>query len=359
MRSYLLTIVVIAGIALSGCSGDFRELARGANNEVIVVMDSTKWDSETALALEATFGKYVMTLPNPEPYYDLVFVNVRNNDHLERVKKNKNLIFAAPIDEESNAGRIIRGLLDDQVESRVKAGESFAFPFEDQWYRDQWALILTSTSDSLLAQKIRNTDQALTSSLLERELARWEYFVYEKKEQVLYSDTLWNDHGFKVRIQHDYIKNIDTTNFVSYHRYLPNNDRWMWIWWQDDVRDIQFLDNDWINATRDSLLGQYIRGSRDSSYVATEYRREVNTRSFQKGRLLTYETLGTWQMINDAMGGPFVNFTYYDPDTKRLFMVEYAQFAPSVRKKLRFVRQFRAMGRTFESDSTWNENPAI
>ena len=62
-------------------------------------------------------------------------------------------------------------------------------------------------------------------------------------------------------------------------------------------------------------------------------------------------------MINGAMGGPFVNFTYYDPQTNRLFMVEYSQFAPSVTKKLRFVRQFRAMGRTFESDSTWVSQP--
>ena len=60
-------------------------------------------------------------------------------------------------------------------------------------------------------------------------------------------------------------------------------------------------------------------------------------------------------MTNDFMGGPFVHFTYYDQMTDRLFMVEYAQFAPSVNKR-RFVRQFQAMGRTFESDSTWNQS---
>ena len=57
-----------------------------------------------------------------------------------------------------------------------------------------------------------------------------ELFVYEK-EQIQYSDSLWNDYGFMVRIQHDYIK-IDTTNFISYRRFLPENDRWMWVWWQ-------------------------------------------------------------------------------------------------------------------------------
>jgi hypothetical protein len=62
-------------------------------------------------------------------------------------------------------------------------------------------------------------------------------------------------------------------------------------------------------------------------------------------------------MINGAMGGPFVNFTYFDESTSRLFMIEYSQFAPSVRKKLPFVRQFRAMGRTFESDSLYSVRP--
>lgn len=216
-------------------------------------------------------------------------------------------------------------------------------------------MILSSDTDSSLAAKIRNSEQVLLSNALEKELQRWTWDVYEKKEQVQYTDSLWNEHGFSIRIQHDYIKRVDTTEFQTYRRYLPNNDRWIWVWWKDGVNDISFLDDDWINSTRDSLMQQYIKGSTDSMYVTTEYRRPVETTSFQKGRLLTYETLGTWQMINGAMGGPFVNFTYYDPATNRLFMVEYSQFAPSVRNKLPFVRQFRAMGRTFESDSTWNQ----
>lgn len=271
----------------------------------------------------------------------------------------KNIIFASAIDADDNVGRQVRAFLDDAVEQRVREGESFAFPLEDQWYRDQYALILSSASDSALAEKIRNSEQALTSNALEKELKRWNYYVYEKKEQVQYSDSLWNDYGFKVRIQHDYIKSVDTTNFITYRRDLPTNTRWMWIWWKDNVSNISFMDKDWINATRDSLTQAFIKGSTDDKYVATEYRRAVETSSFQQGRLLGYETLGTWKMENAAMGGPFVNATYYDPDTNRLFMVEYSQFAPSIRNKLPFVRQFRSMVRTFESDSTWSESASL
>ena len=51
------------------------------------------------------------------------------------------------------------------------------------------------------------------SNALDKELLRWNWFVYEK-EQTQYSDScgmimgLWLD-------QHDYIKRIDTTNFKA------------------------------------------------------------------------------------------------------------------------------------------------
>lgn len=335
------------------CNGDFRERAKGDTREFFIVMDSADWDSETSNALRETFGKYVFTLPNPEPYYDLTFVQIRSRSQLERIMGYKNIIFAAPIDDSTTVAAQVRAFLDESTEQRVRDGESFAFPLLDQWYKDQYSLILSSNSDSALAYKIRNTETALLTNALDKELLRWNWFVYEKKEQTQYSDSLWNDHGFMVRIQHDYIKRIDTTNFISYRRFLPDNDRWMWVWWQDDINDISFLDDDWINRTRDSLNQQFIKGRTDSMFITTEYRRPVESNSFQKARYLGYETLGTWQMINGAMGGPFVNFTYYDESTSRLFMVEYSQFAPSVRKKLRFVRQFRAMGRTFKADSLY------
>lgn len=349
-KNLLFITLIISTIA---CEGDFRERSQGSPREFIVVMDSTMWDSETANAIRETFGKPIYTLPNPEPNYDLTFMPIRSRQQLERIRKTKNVIFAAPIDEDTNVGRQIQAFLDDGVEARVRNGESFAFPIEDQWFKDQFVVILTSTSDSALAQKIYNAENSLTKSALDKELLRWHYEVYDKKEQIQYSDTLWQEAGFSIRFQHDYYKGVDTTDFQTYRRMLPDNERRIWIWWKDNVNDISFLDNDWINTTRDSLMQQYFKGSRDNQYVTTEYRRPVETYSFQKGRLLAYETLGTWQLVNGAMGGPFVNFTYYDPDTRRLFMIEYNQFAPSVRKKLPFVRQFRAMGRTFESDSTW------
>lgn len=358
MNKFLLGLSVIGMVLFAACEGDYRPMSVGSIDEVYVVMDSTDWNSKTALAIEETFGKGIETLPSYEPTYKLIFRDFNSNEELETIRDLKNIIFAAPIDADNNVAELIRALLSDDVEERVGSGESFAFPLEDRWVRDQWVLLLTSTSDSSLAEKIRNSEQSLVNHLMEREFERREYEIYRRGEQLALNDSLWTEFGWKVRMQHDYVQTVDTTNVVVFRRHLPENDRWMMAWWQNDVDGIGFLDKEWINATRDSLLQKYVQGTREGSYVTTEYRspRKVNTQQMQRDdRIIGYETLGTWRMTNDFMGGPFVNFTYYDPQTERLFMIEYGQFAPSVSKR-RFVRQFRTMGRTFESDSTWNND---
>ncbi|NGP76239.1 DUF4837 family protein [Balneolaceae bacterium YR4-1] len=354
----LMVIVVLFAFA---CDGDYRQQAVGAFGDAVVLMDSTEHDSQTAEAIRRTYGQGIQTLPNYEALFDLRFVDFRNNEQLEVIKKNKNLIIAATIDDSSNVGRFVRALLDDQVESRVREGQSFAFPLEDQWYRNQWSIILTSTSDSALAENIRNTKESLVESLMEKEFRRWQYDIYDRGENYALEDTLWENHGWKVRVQHDWRKNIDTSyvangslnNLVTMRRPLPDNDRWFWAWWQDSVRTADYIDADWINTKRDSLMEKWIRGTRDSSYVTTEYRRPVETDTLRVNGHLAFETLGTWRMTNDAMGGPFANMTIYDEETDRLFILEFGQFAPRYNKR-RFVRQFRAMLRTFESDSAWS-----
>ncbi|PWN07511.1 DUF4837 family protein [Rhodohalobacter mucosus] len=357
MKKALFLIPVLGAFILASCESDYRPASIGSMDEIIVVMDSTSWDSETALAIEETFGAPIRTIPYPiEPKYKLTYRDFRTNDQLDRIQEFKNIIFAAPIDSENNIASFIRAILSDDVENRVRSGDSFAFPLEDQWMRDQWTLILSSTSDQELAEKIRNADQSLVGHLESRSIDRRTAEVYRRGEQTDLNEMLWDNYGWQVRMQHDYIPVIDTTDAVVFARYLPDNNRRMWAWWADEISDFSVVDQEWINTKRDSLMQIYMQGERDSSYVTTDYRRPIEMTAVERDdRIVGYETMGMWQMVGNFMGGPFVNFTYFDPETERLFMVEYWQFAPGVNKR-RFIRQFQAMGRTFEADSTWNTN---
>lgn len=350
MRTIPVIILFFSLFAI-GCSGDFRPVAKGELDTIVVITDTTQEGSELLYeALMETFGRSIPTVPSYEPLYRIVIENPSTEQELSRFKERTNVIIAAPIDENSNPASLLRSMLSDEYEAQVRANQSFAFPLQELWAKEQWLLLLTSTNYKELSENLRSSGELLTGRLLESELQRRVNEIYEKGEQTEISDSLMSKHGWSVRMQHDYFQTIDTLNFVQFKRILADNERWMWAWWQDNFTEVESITPEWINSTRDSIMKQYLQGKREGSFVQTEYRRPVLTTPFEHEDYLAFETQGTWRMENDFMGGPFVNFVYHDPEQQRIYMIEYGQFAPNVGKR-RFVRQFQTMGRTFTTQT--------
>ena len=359
----LLLVLAAFTIAFFSACGKYKKPAKGDFGRILVVMDSTKLDSQTAQALRESFGGTIETLPAPEPQFHLHFTDLKRNSDLDWIKTRKNVIVVATLDDETNVGSYMRSLLSDELRQRVETNQNFAFPLKDHWATNQWVLLLSGTDDATLAENIREASGSLIDNVLDIEYVRWHKQLYRRKEQVKLADSLWDKHGWKIRIQADYKKHIDSLNMVTFRRSAPDNQRWFWIWWKDNVNDISYLDADWINATRDSLLQTYYKGARNDanlafrgvkgdSYIETEYRRPVITSTKIMNGKYTLETKGTWRMTQDFMGGPFVNYAVYDENQRRLYLMEFGQFAPKYNKR-RFVRQFEATARTFATDSSF------
>ncbi len=351
MKKQLLFLFISALTltTLSACETDFRPEAKGGFSEVLVVMDSSMVNSKTAEALRNTFGAPMRTLPRPESRFDLIFRDLRTTQDMDLMQSHKNVMIVATLDEDTNAGTYMRSILSESVKESVRQGRSFYFTHEDLWARNQWVLILTSNSDEELADKIINNENRLMANLQEKELERWHNYVYRRAEQVDLSNEILERHGWTFRIQHDYRVGVDTLNFMSLRRFLHDNDRWIWVWWKDDFHDFDEIDKEWINNTRDSLNQHFIKGSVDEKFVSTEYRTPIEHKFLNFNGKNAFETRGRWRMENDLMGGPFVNYTFFDEENSRLFMMEFSQFAPRWDQR-RFVYQFEAMARTFVSD---------
>lgn len=348
MQNKLLIFFLI--IAAFGCK-EVKRSSQGALGLVLVVMDSTKWESATGIAIQETFAQVERTVPQPEPLYELQFYSISKPADIAFVKKQRNVIIAAPLGEQTNTGRWVEALISEDVRAKVQNGNFFAFPLNDRWAINQWALLLSGPSDSVLAQKIYDAQDGLIAGLDERERSRQIFELFRHGERNDLSDSLWTTQGFKLRIQMDFQKNVDTLRFISFNRMQQDNMRWFWISWIDNFVEPEKISAGFVNALRDSLNQTYVRGTRDSSFVTTEYRLPVKSAVISVNGRYAMETKGVWRMENDLMGGPFLNYTIYDEYQHRLYLIEFSQFAPKY-KKLRFVRQFEAMGRSFVSDTT-------
>ncbi|MDX1619218.1 MAG: DUF4837 domain-containing protein, partial [Balneolaceae bacterium] len=89
---------LLLSLLLLSCGGDYRKEAQGQFGTAVVVMDSTRWDSETANAIRSTYGGKIESILGYEPHFELTFKDFSSNEELEQVKFNKNIIIASTID---------------------------------------------------------------------------------------------------------------------------------------------------------------------------------------------------------------------------------------------------------------------
>ena len=161
-------------------------------------------------------------------------------------------------------------------------------------------------------------------------------------------------HDFSVRVQYDYFFAQDTTNFVRMRRVLSDTWREVFIYWIDHA-DPGVMNEEWILATRDSLTKKYVRGTWDSSYVEIDRRRPITCENINFLNRYGFETRALWHMTHDAMGGPLLNYTFYDEAQQRIYMIDGMVFAPSFDKR-EFLRQVEAIAYTFRTKNDEEAN---
>ena len=88
-----------------------------------------------------------------------------------------------------------------------------------------------------------------------------------------------------------------------------------------------------IIALRDSIGKAFVPGRNKDSYLITEKAYEPYFFKTKVSSLNAFETRGTWEVVNDYMAGPFLNYYIIDNKNNRTLVIEGFVFSPSVRKR--------------------------
>lgn len=340
--------LVLGLFGLTGCSEmDLRPRASGPEGTITVVTDSASWNGPIGEAVRDELGKLIFTLPRPEPSFDLQFQPLSSQDALDRIKRQKNVVFIAPLSDTTNTSDFIRARLDSAVTQGVQERRLAVFPREDLWYRQQLVYYITGPRPEHVIEAIHAQGPSIRDEFNEITRRRQEFEMFEKGRQTALEDTLLAHHDFAVNVQHDYVIAQDTLNFVRLRRVLTETWRDLWIYYIEDA-DPARLSPTWIRQTRDSLTRQYVRGTLEGSYIEIDQRRPLNTENINFLGRYGFETRGIWHMTQDAMAGPFLNYTFYDEEQERIYMIDGMVFAPSFSKR-DFLRQIEVIAHTFRT----------
>jgi hypothetical protein len=327
--------LVLAGLPVllllaSSCSLP-KVPATGQDDQISVFADDTTW-SALEPAIRFVFEDTVFT-PVPETWFKVDRVPYTDWD-LHETEKNR--IVIGTLDGTGPVSRFIQAALDSTVRTLVSEGREFYFARYDSKAQGQLLMFLVAPTARDLNDQMRakapDLEYYFRNQWLKREIARIQEQSSYNKEDIARS--LLRRNGWTMTIEHDYVIARDTSQarFFWMRRANPSDlERWIFVAWWDSASPSSLTDQ-WAWASRDSITKKWLRTVDNDAYVEiAPYNQSVETVNFLKRYAI--QVRGNWRFSDKSGGGPFVNYTFYDEGTRRIYMLDGSIFAPRVAKK--------------------------
>jgi len=307
----------------------------GTENRIVVIADDADW-AVVEKAAKEVFEKEYFT-PQPEMVFTLHKIKP---EELNSFTKWRNICLITTLQTKGKVSEIINANLSEHDRNRVEKDSSFVFQSKDPWAKDQILLIVIAKDQQTLLSRLQEKSEVLFNlfDMHASELAAKTIDAdFESKEL---ADKLQQEYGWTLNIQRDFFEAVNSAedHFVWLRRLGPQ--RWMFVHW-DEIEDPSVLSEEWVTETRNRFAEKYYRG--DVIVDSLTKKQEVDFIGKYAIRLD-----GHWTNDSLHVGGAFRNYSFYDEESSRIYLIDLAVLAPGERK-LPYIRQLDAMAHTFKS----------
>lgn len=346
----LIAGILLCGIfALSSCKGSDKKVlaeATGRIDEILVVTHDSYLKDDIGKAMKAMLRKSYPGLPQDEPYFDAHFVPYRAFNRL--LEKTSTILFVCPLDEDTPVNEYLR-----KQKARVSqdlSGKHF-FSFGDVWAEGQQVFfVYGETREDLIAflnkqspqfikaikriedqKAYRNVvasgvDAVMTNSLVEAQNIRLE--IPRTFREVQADETIaWFRQDLEGAIENLMIKTVPIAGATGFDKMLP-------IYVRDE-------------------MGKLVSTEKEYSHMVTDTMMNVSQKMIKIDGRDCIETRGLWEMTEDFMGGPFINYCVKDEENDRFVIMDYFVYAPQFKKR-QYIRKMEVFLPNAELDPTKN-----
>lgn len=285
--------------------------SNGRMNHLLIVMDNSKWNGDTGAKLKEIIMTPVMGMPQEENQFDVS--QVPEVSFGKMFKASRNVL-------------IVR--LDSVNNFKAK---------ENVYAKPQKIVEITGTNDEQLIEMLELYKEQMILTFKEFDIKNVQNTHLKKSYSETRFETL-NYLGLEMTIPKFFKKVDDTGDFLWLRQHLSGG-----IAKGDGtsnilVYSVPMPDSkkglvETISKMRDTIGRKYIPGAKENMYMITEKLytpRVFQTKLDEKPCYLTY---GKWDMLNDFMAGPFLNYAIEDVKNNRWIVVEGFVYAPSVEKR--------------------------
>jgi hypothetical protein len=319
--------ILLITILLSSCVGNDKVILKesiGKLNKVMVVAKISDWTGDVGKEVRNSFGELMVGLPQPEPILDVS--QVAPSGFSSMMKASRNILI---ISESNNEGFSVKNNI-------------YAQP--------QTVVYIQAKDDAGIVKLLQKHKKEIKSIFLEADV-KFTQSIFEKdKQDNTHYKTLQN-LGISLTIPTKFNLVDDTGEFLWLRNHLTsgiaktgsNN---ILVYSIPLTDENKVADN--IVAVRDSIGEKYIPGTdAETQHMITEEAYTPFTFDVVIDGKKAYETRGKWEVKNDFMAGPFLNYTIIDKKNNRLIIFEGFTYAPSVNKRA-FLFELEAIAKSMK-----------
>ncbi len=324
--SFLSLIFIISSCTISNSKSGGSDHSGGKTNEILVVTNTdVMWRGEIGEALTDFFGSLRDDLPQPEPLFSLAFTSEPQFNSTKILKKHHN-IFIANID--------------------PKLSKSFIETKEDLWSIPQRVVKINAKDQEEFFLLFNEYKEAFLKMFDDLEIERTQKTL-KLGEDVMMSQKLAKKFGIKLLLPAGFQVVKEGKDFAWLRQSVSKASQDLqvnFMIYTYPYTDTNAFNPDHIIAVRDSVCKEYVSGPSESSYVktATKVIPPVFNETSDLIDGYALETQGLWELEGDFMGGPFLSYTFVNPNRQEVVTMEGFIYNPN-NKKAVYLRQVEAM----------------
>jgi hypothetical protein len=298
---FLLLLISLLFFSCKKQDEDLPRKATGKINTISVIIDDQLWNGEIGDRIRNKFASPVIGLPQEEPLFTI-------NQY---------------------PAKLMEGFMtDSRTIIVVKKENKNQFVIKKNQYASPQNVFHISgkTSDAIL-EIIEKNIPKIIQIIKETEIAESQRI---NNQSLINPIIIKNKFQISLNVPTGYLYVLQNNNFIWLKKEIISGNTSILIY-QVPISSIKKEPNQIANIIkmRDSIGHLYIRGTELDTHMITEdgyapYLFKTNLNGKE-----TYETRGTWELKNDFMSGPFVNYAIVDEEHDRILVLEGFCYSPS------------------------------
>ena len=302
MKQIVYIVIILFFIACENSSNSYKPKSSGNIHTISVVIDDNLWKGSIGNQIRNLFSSEFEGLPQQEPMFSLIHIPTK--------------VFA----DFAREGRNIIQVSKSNIDTSFITKNKYAAP--------QIVLSVKGKSSKKIIEQLNSISAKAKTVFTNNE-------IREKQKRIK-----------KSVLKTDEFKAIGVGLTLPSAYKLFKKDKQNKLWFQRETKkgSVNILvykmplssgkiDLERIIKIRDSIGKEFVPGRNEGSYIVTE---KAYRPFYKKTKIKNndaYETKGTWEVVNDYMAGPFLNYYIEDAKNNRALVIEGFVFSPSDRKR--------------------------